>query len=271
VRRLAIVGFAVGLTAGLTACPGPSPTYQPPTVESIQVSPNPAAPGQTVTVVIDAHDDVAVTGATPNLVTTPNGARRSGSSLSCTAEGTPQEDQRHVVFAARCTVPTLALNGTWHLQIHLSDGPADPPPGWSPPDGTDVTAAFEVAGGSDDRDAPRLTDSHTTPTMIDQETTFSVTMRLGDASLPAADGILRTGSFEFAKLGASNSKFWCSDSTFHAASALEVDVTATCRPSNFGVAGRSETGMHRAVVPVIDALDNVGGVELFIDVQPAPA
>ncbi|MBK6671132.1 MAG: hypothetical protein IPG46_16250 [Actinobacteria bacterium] len=152
-RRLAIVGVAVGLTT-VTACPGPSPTYQPPTVESIQVSPNPAAPGQTVTVVIDARDDIAVTGATPNLVTTPNGARRSGSSLSCTAEGTPQEDQRHVVFAARCTVPTLALNGTWHLQIHLADGPADPPPG------TDVTAAFEVAGGSDDREArgsPTLT------------------------------------------------------------------------------------------------------------------
>ena len=52
---------------------------------------------------------------------------------------------------------------------------------------------------------------------------------------------------------------------------FEVDVTATCRPSNFGVAGRSETGMHRAVVPVIDALDNVGGVELFVDVQAAPA
>ena len=79
---------------------------------------------------IDARDDIAVTGATPNLVTTPNGARQSGSSLSCTAEGTPQEDQRHVVFAARCTVPTLALNGTWHLQIHLADGPADPPRPW---------------------------------------------------------------------------------------------------------------------------------------------
>ena len=64
--------------------------------------------------------------------------------------------------------------------------------------------------------------------------------------------------------------FWCTNPTLTPVSATEVDVVATCTPSNYNQPGRSEPGLHLSFMPVQDALGHEGTAEMSVDVQPGP-
>lgn len=269
-RRVALGGIAFVMAAVLTGCPSPLPPgYQPPVVESVDISPQPAQPGDTLTVSIEARDDMAITGAGPRLLFTPSGTSLSGRE-HCTSEssslGDPV-DRRHMLITVTCTVPDFASNGTWQIEMLIGDG-TPPTANWP---GLTTRIPFEVVGGTDDRVPPQLVHYEIEPAVVDQETTFTLTMRLRDEALPLTVGNNVSGWFDFAKLFSDNSRFTCKFPSITPVSPTEVDVAIDCVPNNFNLPGRAEPGVHRAYMPVSDSLGHKGNIEMFVDVQPVPA
>ncbi len=262
-RRVLLGGFVLAMTVVLTGCPTPPPGYQPPSLESSQITPQPAQPGDTVTMVLDVRDDQALTAAVPQRLYTPSNTVLSG---LCDSEMAPQGDFRHVLVTVTCAVPTFASNGTWQLDVFLNDSsyPTANYPGRT------VRIPFEVTGGSDDRRPPQLVSYSIEPTTVDQATTFTVTARLRDESLPVTAGFEGRGSFNFFKPFAQNSTFFCNGTTVTPVSATDVEVVSTCTPSNYNQPGRSEPGLHVSYMQVQDALGHEGNAEMFVDVQPGP-
>jgi hypothetical protein len=267
-KRVVFAALVSVLAGALTACPPPPPGYQPPRIESVDVSPQPARPGDTLSVRIEATDDQAVTGGVVSRVHTPSGTWLDGVWL-CDVETVPTEpgDRTRVVMTISCPVPAVANNGTWRLEIRVNDGY---PPAANYP-GLQTTIPFEVTGGTDDREPPRLITHDIEPEVVDQETAFTLTMRLQDEAMPIRVGQGGSDTFNFTKPFAQNSTFRCSSPTYTPVSSTEVDVVVQCRPMDYDRPGRSEVGLHRAVMQVQDALRHQGNVEMIIDVQPAPA
>jgi hypothetical protein len=253
------------MTVVLTGCPTPPPGYQPPSLESTQITPQPAQPGDTVTMVLDVRDDQAVNHVAPRILFTPSNTKLNPADV-CDVELAPQGDFRHVLATVACRVPTYASNGTWQLELLLNDSSY---PNTNYP-GRTVRIPFEVTGGSDDRRPPQLVSYSIDPVVVDQETAFTVTARLRDESLPLSVGYGGGGTFGFYKRFATNSLFWCVLPTITQVSATEVDMVATCTPSNYNQFGRSEAGQHVSLMPVQDALGHEGTVEMNVDVQPGP-
>ena len=129
-RRVLLGGFVVAMTVVLTGCPTPPPGYQPPSLESTQITPQPAQPGDTLTMVLDVRDDQALNYVAPRYLFTPSNTRLNAVGL-CDVELAPQGDFRHVLATVACPVPTYASNGTWQLELLLNDSsvPADQLPG----------------------------------------------------------------------------------------------------------------------------------------------
>ena len=264
-RRVLLGAFVVAMTLVLTGCPTPPPGYQPPSLESSQITPQPAQPGDTLTMVLDVRDDQALTFVAPQYLFTPSNTRLNAVGV-CDVELAPQGDFRHVLATVACPVPTYASNGTWQLELRLNDSPT---PQANYP-GRTVRVPFEVTGGSDDRRPPQLVSYSIDPVVVDQETAFTVTARLSDESLPLSVGFDGSSSFNFTKLFAQNSMFWCTNPTLTPVSATEVDVVATCTPSNYYQPGRSEPGLHLSFMPMRDALGHEADAQMYVDVQPGP-
>ena len=239
-RRIVLGGIVATMAVLLTGCPTAPPGYQPPYLESSEISPQPAQPGDTLTMVLDVRDDGALTAVVPRWVYTPSNTKLAG--------------------------PSYASNGTWQLDLFLNDSsyPSANYPGRT------VRIPFEVTGGSDDRRPPQLVSYRIDPTTVDQETTFTVTVRLRDESMPIAVGSDASSSFNFTKLFAQNSTYWCRNPVATPVSATEVDVVAACTPSNYWVYGRAEPGLHLSYMQVTDALGHEGNAEMYVDVQPGP-
>lgn len=265
-RRVMLGGVVAAMAVLLTGCPTPPPGYQPPSLESTQITPQPAQPGDTLTMVLDVRDDQALTYVAPRFLFTPSNTRLTAEGGVCDVELVPQGDFRHVLATVTCPVPTYASNGTWQLELLLNDSTY---PNTNYP-GRIVRIPFEVSGGSDDRRAPTLVSYSIDPAVVDQETAFTVTARLSDESLPLSVGYQGGGTFGFFKPFTPNSMFWCVLPTVTQVSATEVDVAVTCTPSNYNQFGRSEAGPHVARMPVKDALGHEGTVEMSVDVQPGP-
>lgn len=264
-RRVWVGGFAIAMMLVLAGCPTPPPAgYQAPRVESIEVTPTTAAPGETVVAVLDVRDDQGVTGAGPRLLTTPSGSTLNGRD-HCSSEMAPQDGMTHVLVTVTCSVPAFASNGSWRLEMVIQD---TTPPLLQP--GLTTQVRFDVAGGTEDRRGPELVSHSIEPAVVDQETTFVLSARLRDEAPPLAVGQARDGRIYFAKLFAQNSMFNCKDPVYTPVSATEVDVTISCAPSNYYVPGRSEPGVHLARVVMIDALNQEAFDDIVIDVQPAP-
>lgn len=253
-------------SATLTGCPIPPPGYSPPRVDSVQVSPQPAHPGDTVTILIEASDDQGIASGVPNLFTTPSGTRLNALGV-CTSERTPHDDDpTNALLTVTCPVPTYASNGTWHVNVHINDGaPLDNYPG------TDAQIPFVVTGGSDDYQAPQLVSYNTEPAVVDQTTTFTLAVRLSDESLPLRIGYEGNGSFQFTKIFDPASRFSCGDPTITPVTATVVDIVVACVPSYSSTLGRAAVGLHRTFMGVEDVLGHEGTVEMYVDVQPAPA
>lgn len=267
-RRAAFCGVLSAMALVLVGCPTQPPGYRPPSIVSVEISPQPAQPGDTMTMLIEVLDDELVSSVVLRSLTTPSHSSLRGSD-HCTIERTPigtdpAETRRHVLATVTCTIPTFASNGTWKLELFLND--SMPPTANYP--GRTTHVSFDVVGGSDDRRSPQLVSYEITPTVVDQETVFTLTMRLRDESLPisiAPNG----GSIRFGKLFAPQSAFNCSPAVMTPVSATEVDAVAECVPSNYNNLGRSEVGLHRAFPPVVDALGHEGNIEMLVDVVPA--
>lgn len=263
-RRVWVGGFAVAMMLVLAGCPTPPPAgYRPPQVESIEVTPTTAAPGETVVAVLGVRDDQGITSAAPRLLTTPSGTTLNGRD-HCSSEMAPQDGMTHVLVTVTCTVPSFASNGSWRLEMLIHD---TTPPLLQP--GITAQVAFDVAGGIEDRSGPVLVSHSTDPAVVDQETTFVLSARLRDDALPLAIGQAGDGRIYFAKLFAQNSMFNCKDPVYTPVSATEVDLTISCAPSNYYVPGRSEPGIHLGRVIMIDALNQSTFGDIVIDVQPA--
>ena len=164
-----------------------------------------------------------------------------------------------------CDVPAYASNGTWSLDVRFLDRPE---PGEGEPyysyQGLRTLIPFEVAGGTDDSVPPRLVDAWTSPTTVQHDAPFQLTMRLQDDA-PVLLSPNPYGYYDFVKPFATNSRFACGQPALTVLSPTESELTVTCTPSNFGVVGVAEIGPHRGLVPVGDALGHQGTVELWID------
>src|SRR4051794_15915130 len=102
-RRLAcavLIGVAAVM---LTGCPVAPAGYQPPRLESYQVTPQPAHPGDSITFVLDVTDDRGIASGFARRMITPTGSLLS-ETPDCTWDTAPQGSFEHVVITSTCTV-----------------------------------------------------------------------------------------------------------------------------------------------------------------------
>jgi hypothetical protein len=253
----------IALLGACIPAPSPPPGYRPPVVESVEVSPSPARPGDEVVLTIAVSDDEVISGATAYHLTVPSGVLLPGAP-TCSTDVAPGADVREAVITMTCPVPSFASNGTWVTDLRINDNAG----GQFAYAGTRIRPTFEVTGGLDDDDPPRVLSYRTDPAVVDQDTVFSLIVRVSDPAQPLAMAPSGTSMFTLRKLFANNSTITCGDPSFAAVSTTETDVTFTCTPGNFGVPGRSEVGVHRGFLDLQDALGQQRQAELFVDVIP---
>jgi len=258
-KRVGLFGIVAAMAIVLTGCPITPPGYSPPWVVSFDSSPKPVRPGETVTLHIEAADDQGIASVGPVRFTTPSGSQLNAVGV-CESLTTPHEDDpRNALITVTCPVPTYASNGTWYLKLHINDG--SPQANYP---GSDAQIPFEVAGGSDDRSAPQLVSFTTEPATIHQGTTFTLTMRIRDESLP----VTVDRGYAFVKPFSPDSMFQCSDDAYAPVSPTEVDYTAICRPLYFHAPAPVETGLYRTAPLVKDALAQEANLEVSVNVEP---
>jgi hypothetical protein len=249
--------------AALSACQPPPPPlpadYQPPVIESVEVSPRPAAPGDVVTITMAVSDDEVVSSVNLGMVTVPSGAELPPLPRICSSAMDQGEDRTRAVITITCEVPTFASNGTWQLPVHIIDGTNG---GYSKP-GVRTTATFDVAGGSDDSSGPTLTSYTTDPAVLRQDTVFILTMLVADESQPV---LVHSGAYGdslfFRKPFAANSTVLCREPVHTPVSATEVEVSWTCRATP----GVTEFGQHRTTATARDALGHARTFDLQVDI-----
>lgn len=260
-RRVGRAGIVLAMAFGVTACPVIPPGYLPPKVVSVDFSPSPAAPGGTVTFDVEVTDDEGVASAVTQLFTTPTGTTLNAV-LVCDVEREMLDGATRVRFTVVCPVPSFASNGTWYVKLHVNDG--SPQQGYP---GTDTQLRFEVAGGTDDRQGPELLSYSTDPAVIDQGTSFTLTMRLRDESFPVSfpgGG----GTFWFQKPFGPDSSLQCSRVGFTPVTATEGDLTMSCVPLYFWQPQPVEPGTYQAAPIVLDALHQERRAPMTIEVLP---
>ena len=270
-----IAAAVVGVLAlvGLAGCHyTPPPGYRPPVIDSVTiVSPQPAAPGDVVTFEVAVHDDEVISHAVARALVVPGGATLPGP-RTCTATVVQVGSLKEAVITVSCPVPTFASDGTWSTELFIGDRPAHTSIETAIP-GTERRLSFQVAGGSEDRSSPKLISYTTDPAVIGQETRFTVTMVVRDTTPPVT--LPYGGVYQFFKPFSANSLFGCGEAQYTPVSATDTTITMSCNPGYFSPTSvvRTETGLHRAGMPVIDALGHQGTLEMFIDVQyeaPSP-
>ena len=270
-QRVIVAGL-VGLLAlaGLTACQPPPANYRPPVIDSVTLlTPQPAAPGEDVTFEIAVHDDEIISHAVARELVVPGGSLLPGP-RTCTASVLQVGSLKEAVITVTCPVPTFASNGTWSTEVFIGDRPPHTSIEIRYP-GTERRLSFQVAGGSEDRSGPGLVSYQTDPAVIGQETSFTLSMRVHDATPPVD---VRYEQVSFGK-AFSNSRLSCGNPVYTPVSATDTDIVLTCNPgyTSSSTAGRAEMGLHVARPELRDALGQSRQVELQLDVQyeaPSP-
>lgn len=267
-RRLVMTVLLAAVALAATACPAtppPPPLYRPPVIDSVVATPDPVAPGDEVVVVLEVHDDEVVSGVQLGDVRTPAGIVVPGG-IGCTAEPVQGAGTTEATITLRCPVPAYATDGIWRVALRVLDDAG----GDYAYQGLQTSATFEVAGGAPAASPPRLLDYDISPSLVDQVTTFALTMRVAVSAplavAPPYTNAQDSGNFRFVKIGATQSFFACFDTVVTPVSAGEVEVTATCSPGVYNTWGRAEVGLHRTGVPVRDALGTVATLvmEVFV-------
>jgi len=262
-RRVVVAVIGVLTVAGVTACipaPTPPPLYKPPVIVSSAASPDPAAPGQVVTITVDTTDDEGVTAATAGNLITPAGKVLPGPRV-CTAEVEPGAAAGAAVVTVTCPLPAFASNGKWHVEVSLTDRP-DGSDGYYP-GLRDRRIPFVVAGGADDHSGPRLVEVRTDPERPLRTAPFELTMRLEDQASPAA----MVNTTFWLQMPFHDSNAQCSKPRVEVVSSTVSDLTVTCTPHP----SWAQSGFHRAAPTVRDALGNERNNEVSVTLyDPLP-
>lgn len=257
VHAVAVLAM-LGVLAG---CITP-PASPPPIVESVEVSPQLAGPGDTVTVRIEARHREAVFNGVLRALTNPQGSFVPTDDCTSTIEH-PGDDLTRATVTIACALPALVSNGTWTLSYSLNYSqlfnPYQPPP--PPPS----TVTFEVLGGSDDVSPPELVSYSISPEVITRGTPFTVTARVSDDS-PIFLGTWRTDSPDLAFMGERFTN-WCRNGTLTPVSATEADVVFNCGGGWIGPVGPL-TGQATGILWVRDALHNNAQLPLTMVLSP---
>ena len=267
-KRVAVALIGLVMVTASAACqptPTPPPLYQPPVLGSVQLSPQPAHPGEVVTIVAEVSDDEVVSSVTVHALIGPDGVTLPGAP-TCTAAIEQHAELGHAAVTVSCPVPTFASNGAWQADITVYDKPGDPNGYFFP--GLRTRLPFDVIGGVDDVSPPSLVSYRTDPAVVRQDTVFTLTVRLRDDAPPVELGSY-SGTFSFLKVLAPNSFLACSEPVATPVSPTDTDVAVTCTPGDYNALGSAEVGPHRAVAPVRDALGHEGSVEMYVDVLAA--
>lgn len=256
-----VVLVVLGTLAGCYTPPAPAP----PNVESVTISPQPAHPGDTVTVRIEASHDVAVWNGVPLALVNPQGSGVGVGNCSSTIER-PGDDLTHATITIACTLPELVSNGTWTLAYRLNYTPPTDSPFEAPPP-PPSTVTFEVVGGSDDVSPPTLVSYHTSPEVITRGTPFTVTARVRDDSPPLLLGVWGSPTSQDITFSGSGFSNTCRGGTLAPVSATEADVVFSCDGTWIGPVGPL-TGQVTGNLWVRDALYNNAQIPLTIDFEP---
>ena len=257
----------LAMLGALAGCITPSAPPSPATVDSVEISPQPAVPGDTVTVRIEASHDVAVRNGKPVALATPQGSDVGVENCSSSLEH-PGEDLTHATITIACALPALVSNGTWTLSYRLNYSVAttdNPFPVQAPPP-PPSTVTFEVVGGSDDVSPPTLVSYHTSPEVVTRGTPFTVTARVRDDSAIFL-GVWNAPNSKYLTFSSSHYSNTCSQGTLTPVSATEADVVYICDGSWIGPVG-PVTEQVSGIVSVRDALYNNAQLLLTLDVQP---
>ncbi len=267
VRRVAFGAVLAAIVSVLTGCPTVPPSgYRPVVINSIEATPSPAHPGDTVTINLDITDDQIVSGAVVRRLYSPTGAEFFSANDYCSAAVIPLEGPQHATVAVTCQVPTYASNGAWRVEIAVADVLPNTVPTVQP---LITKIPFDVEGGSDDRTPPKLVSYSLDTPVVHQETTFNLSMRFHDDTLPITLGQRPSTNIGFGKLFAP-STIRCGLLTYTPVSATDADFTYRCVPYSYETPGRSEAGLFTGINDVRDALWNTGQFTISIDVQPGP-
>ncbi len=257
----AVYGVVVlGVRGALVGC-GTPPAPAPPTVDSVEISPQPAHPGDTVAIRIEASHDAGVFNGVPVALVNPQGSGVGVANCSSTLEH-PGDDVTHATITIACALPTLLSNGTWTLSYRLNySAPTDDPFQAPPP--PPYTVTFEVAGGSDDVSPPTLVGYQTSPEVITRGTPFTVTARVRDDAPIFLGGWNSPNSVNITFNSSAYSNT-CYGGTLTQVSATEAEVVFSCDGSWIGVVGPL-TGQVVGDLIVRDALHNTARIPLTID------
>ncbi len=261
-RRFVSAACVVVLAAvGASCIPAspPPPGYIRPIVAGSRAEPSPVPAGSQVVVSLDVLEDEEVTGVTIYGLRTPDNTDLKGPA-PCTSAIVPTGEAGNATVAVTCDVPTYATNGTWVVELGISDRL---PEGWS---ATSVSAEapFEVTGGTDDHGAPRLLEWSVSPSPVRADGPFTFSMRVEDDA-PFVVPPSSYGHNDFYKFAATHSVFYCDDPTVTVVSATETVITQSCAPSVYSTPGPAEPGWYVANMPVGDALGHLGKYELWFE------
>jgi len=255
-RRVAATFVGVLVVTVLAAChpaPTPPPLYQPPVIESVAASPDPAVPGEDVTLTLVTSDDEGVTAVILGDLITPAGKKLPGP-RPCTSAIHPGVAPGGALVLVTCSLPAFASNGTWHIEVTLTDRPAGADGHY--PGLRDRRIPFEVVGGVDDRSGPKLLEIRTDPERPVRTAPFDLTLRVEDQASPAA--FVYTTFWMQMPFHDSNAQ--CSKPRAELVSPTVTDVTITCTPDPRW----AQSGYHRTMPTVRDALGNERNHEVVI-------
>lgn len=263
--KRSVYGFVVlamlGALAGCITQPAPP---SPPTVDSVEISPQPARPGDTVTVRIEASHKAGVFNGIPLALVNPQGTGVGVENCSWSLEY-PGDDTTMATITIACALPALVSNGTWTLSYLLNYLPPTDYP-FGPPPPLPSTVTFEVVGGSDDVSPPTLVSYQTSPEVITRGTPFTVTARVRDDS-PIFLGVRNSPNSQNITFSGSGFSNTCREATLTPVSVTEADVVFSCNGGWIGPVGPL-TGQVVGNLSVRDALHNTSVLPLTIDFQP---
>ncbi len=254
------------MACALAGCPTPPPAPSPPSVDSVEVSPQPARPGDTVAVRIEASHSSTIYNGVPLALVNPQGTRVPVEECSSTLEHAG-DDLTHATITISCVLPELVSNGTWTLTYQLNYSPPTDYPFQAPPP-PPYTVTFEVVEGSDDVSPPTLVSYSTSPEVITKGTPFTVTARVRDDS-PIFHGTWSSPNSRNITFRNSDFSNTCYDGTLTTVSETEAEVVFSCDGTWIGPVGAPLSGQATGDLWVRDALYNNAQIPLTIDFGPS--
>ena len=171
-KRVALLSLlAIVVLAAGCGTPTPPQGWEPPKIVAVDMSTTPVAAGSEFLVSIVVSDDHSVARVGYSFV-------YDRFALRVPCDEADWEPGPVVTVELTCTMPAVAPNGEWSLNIEATDGVwAGPPPdcgcGWS-------RTPFTVTGGTEDHEPPVISHEVWSPQPYTVGTPFTVSFRVTD-------------------------------------------------------------------------------------------